>query len=220
MLKQLLMLLWVADSSLPSLVSKGMLIKHTLTHRLLRTTQGRERATRPSGCEQRSCPMCIDGIHLYANSRSRPKSGVRFLMTSTLAIQQLKDSLGVRVPTLPAGVGGDSSYVSLLRYQVSKQRGIQVIDGKQDPAHDWCKNVQGLCLLARLRDRGAMSGPRLVWPLHCCLSASPSTDGSLLQWWIAGFSAQGLYHHYYTTAMQMMSNGGLLCIHGVVPTAL
>ena len=64
MLKQLLMLLWVADSSLPSLVSRGMLIKHTLTHGLLRTTQGGERTTRSSGCEQRSCPMCIDRIRL------------------------------------------------------------------------------------------------------------------------------------------------------------
>ena len=84
MLKQLLMFLWVADSSLPSLVSRGMLIKHTLTHKLLRTTQGRERATRPSGCEQRSCPMCIDGIRLCANSRPGPKSGVRFHMISTV----------------------------------------------------------------------------------------------------------------------------------------
>ena len=196
MLKQLLMLLWVADSSLPSLVSRGMLIKHTLTHKLIWTTQGRERATRPSACEQRSRPMCIDGICLYANSWPGPKSRVRFLMISTLAIQQLKDSHSVRVPTLPAGVGGDSSYVSLPRYQVSKQSGIQVIDGKQDPTHDWCKHVQGPCLLACLRDRGAMSGPLLVWPLHCCLSASPSTDGCLPQWWIAGFRAQGLYHHY------------------------
>ena len=114
----------------------------------------------------------------------------------TLAIQQLKDSHSVRVPTLPAGLGGDNSYVSLLRYQVSKQSGIQVIDGRQDPTHDWCKNVQRPCLLARLRDRGAMSGPRLVWPLHCCLSALPSTDGCLPQWWIAGFSARGLYRHY------------------------
>ena len=173
-----------------------MLIKHTLTHSLLRTTQGGQRTSRPSGCEQRSCPMCIDRIRLYDNSRPGPKSGVRFLMISTLAIQQSKDSHNVRVPTLPAGVGGDSSYVSLLRYQVSKQSGIQVIDGKQDPTHEWCKNVQRQCLLARLRDRGAMSGPRLVWPLHCCLSASPSTDGCLPQWWIAGFSAQGLYRHY------------------------
>ena len=150
MLKQLLMLLWVADSSLPSVVSRGMLIKHTLTHSLLRTTQGRDRTTRPSGCEQRSCPMCIDRIRLYANSRPAPKSGERFFMMSTLAIQQPKDSHSVRVPTLPAGVGGDNSYVSLLRYQVSKQSGIQVIDGKQDPTHDWCKNVQRPRLLVRL----------------------------------------------------------------------
>ena len=124
MLKQLLMLLWVADSSLPSLVSIGTLITQTMTHRLLRTTQGGERATQPSGCEQGSCPTCIDGIRLCANSRPGPKSGVRFLVISTLAIQQLQDSHSVRVPTLPAGVGGDNFYVSLLRYQLSKQGGF------------------------------------------------------------------------------------------------
>ena len=136
MLKQLLMLLWVADSSLPSLVSMGTLITQIMTHRLLRTTQGGERATQPSGCEQGSCPTCIDGIRLCANSRPGPKSGVRFLVISTLAIQQLQDSHSVRVPTLPAGVGGDNFYVSLLRHQLSKPSGIQVIDGKQDPTHD------------------------------------------------------------------------------------
>ena len=59
------------------------------------------------GCEQGSCPTCIDGIRPCANSRPGPKSGVRFLVIPTLAIQQLQDSHSVKVPTLPAGVGGD-----------------------------------------------------------------------------------------------------------------
>ena len=185
----------MADSSLPSLVSIGTLITQTMTHRLLRTTQGGERATQPSGCEQGSCPTCIDGIRLCANSRPGPKSGVRFLVISTLAIQQLQDSHTVRVPTLPAGVGGDNFYVCLLRYQLSKQGEIQVIDGKQDPTHDLCKYVQGPCLLTVcLRDRGAMSGPCPIRPLHCCLSASPSPDSCLPQRWIVG--APGFYHRY------------------------
>ena len=94
--------------------------------------------------------MCIDRIRLYANSRPGPKSGVRFLMISTLAIQQLKDSHSVRVPTLPAG--------DWRRQLLCLSAEISGVEAKRDSGHGWEAGI--------LLTTGAKTS-RDVWPSPC-----------------------------------------------------
>ena len=130
MLKQLLMLLWVADSSLPSLVSMGTLITQTMTHRLLRTTQGGEGPHSLLGASKEAAPRASTGYASVpiAGPVPSPGSQVRGEIpgdfhschTAATGFSQCEGSNSSRWSW------GDNFYVSRLRYQLSKQSGIQV----------------------------------------------------------------------------------------------
>ena len=100
-------------------------------------------ATRtPPGCAQSGRPIASTVSHLLLDSRPGPKSGVGCRLTKLLILLHCQVSHGVRVPALSVGAGEGSFFAYPRRLYVSKINGDQVIDGKQEPTHQWNRCVK------------------------------------------------------------------------------
>ena len=80
--------------------------------------------------------------YLLIYSRPGPKSGVGCRLTTLLILLHCQVSHGVRVPALSVGAGEGNLFAYPRRLQVPKLNGVQVIDGKQEPTHQWNRCVK------------------------------------------------------------------------------
>ena len=100
-------------------------------------------ATRiPPGCAPSGRPTESTVPHLLLDSRPGPKSGVGCRLTTLLIWLHCQVSHGVRVPALSVGAGEGNFFAYPRRLYVSKLNGVQVIDGKQEPTHQWNRCVK------------------------------------------------------------------------------
>ena len=96
----------------------------------------------PLGCGLLGSPNTGKDDRIRNYSRPGPKSGVGSNLAITLILLQSQLSRSVRVPALSVGAGEGNPSAYSCRHSVPKPNGIQVINGKQEPTHNWSRYVK------------------------------------------------------------------------------